>query len=98
MTRPAFSFWTRPAFDCCIIQSIPLLQELVNVQPGDRLELQNTLLGEYMRDNFPLTSMICTVSGVEQPSVNGYKGIVKLGFERAVSVGVNDLQNPWVCD
>jgi hypothetical protein len=98
MTRPAFSFCARPAFDCCVIQSIPLVQELINVEPSDGLELEDTLLGEYMGDNFPLTSMIDTVSGVEQSSMNGYKGIIKLGFERAVSVGVDNLQNPRVCD
>ena len=72
----------QPAFDCRIIQSIPLLQEPINVEPSNRLELQDTLLGAYMGDNFPLTSMIDTVSGVEQSSVNGYKGVTK----------------PWVCD
>ena len=98
MTRPAITFCARPAFDCCIIQSIPLLQELINVEASDRLELQDTLLGEYVGDDFPLTSMIGTVSGVEQSSVNGHKGVIKLGFERAVPVGVHNLQSAWVCD
>lgn len=51
-----------------------------------------------MRHNFPLTGMVSTVSGVEQSTVDGYKGIIKFGFERAISVGVNNLQSGWVCD
>jgi hypothetical protein len=98
MALPALSFCTRPALGCCVIQSIPLLQELLNVQSSDRLELQDILLGEYMRHDFPLTSMVGTVSGVEQSSMNGYKGVIKFGLERAISVGVNNLQSGWVCD
>ena len=41
--------------------------------------------------------MIGAVPGVEQSSVNGYKGVIKLRLEGAVSVSINDLQGRWVC-
>lgn len=97
-TIPAISFCTGTAFDGCIVESIPLLQELIDVKASDRLELQDTLLGEYMRDDFALTRVVGTVPGVEQTSVNGYEGVIKYRFERAISVGVDDLQGAWISD
>ncbi len=45
-----------------------------------------------MRDDLALARVCNTVSGVEQASRDGDKGIIKVGFQRAIAMGVNDLE------
>jgi hypothetical protein len=45
-----------------------------------------------MRDDLALARVCNTVSGVEQAPRDGDKGIIKVGFQRAIAMGVNDLE------
>ena len=60
------------------------------------LKLKDALLGEDMRDDLALASMFRPGARVEEPAVDGDEGIVKVGLERAIAVGIDDLQGVGV--
>ena len=67
------------------------------MQPDVGLKLKDALLGEDMRDDLALASMLRPGARVEEPAVDGDEGVVEIGLERAVAVCVDDLQGVGVC-
>lgn len=58
-------------------ECVPLLDEELEVLVHVYFKLANALGGEGMRDGLPLSSVLCSVSGVKETSLNGNEGIVK---------------------
>jgi hypothetical protein len=61
-------------------EAVPLLDERTHVFPNIGLELENAFLRKDMGNDFALARVCNTVSGVEQASGDGDKGIIKVGL------------------
>jgi hypothetical protein len=42
--------------------------------------------------------MVSTVPSIEQTTVDGDEGVIKVGFQAAVTMGIYNLQRVWVGD
>lgn len=62
-------------------ERVPLLDEELEVVVHVDFELTNALSREGMRDGLPLSSVLYSVSGVEETSLNGNEGIVKFSAQ-----------------
>lgn len=51
-----------------------------------------------MRNSLSLSRMFCSVSGIEETSLNADKGIVVLALEETSTVAIDDGDGSWVCD
>jgi hypothetical protein len=61
-------------------EAVPLLDERSNVASNIRLELEDILLRKYMGNDLALAGVCVAVSGVEQATGDGNKGIIKVGL------------------
>ena len=59
------------------METIPLVNQLPNIETNLRFELHDRLLGEDVGDNLALACMLCAIAGVEDASANGDEGIVE---------------------
>ena len=66
------------------------------MQPDVGLKLKDALLGEDVRDNLALASMFRPGARVEKPAVDEDEGVVEVGFEGAVAVGVDGVESGGV--
>ena len=69
-----------------------MLDERSDVVSDIGLKLEDVLLRKYMGNDLALAGVCITVSGVEQATGDGDKGVIKVGLQRATAVGVNDLE------
>lgn len=73
-------------------------EQLSNVLTNVRLEFEDALEGENVRDDLALPCVIDSIAGVEEASVDGHECVVKVALQRPVSVGVDGLECVWVGD
>ena len=79
-------------FEGVFKQTIPLIHELSDIKTDRGLEFQHVLLGEDVRDDLALVSMVGEIPSFEQTTVNGDKSIIKFGLEAAIAICVYNLE------
>lgn len=65
---------------------MPLSDQLLQAGLNERLELRDRLGAECMRDGLPFTSMLGSVTGVEEATADGYEGIIVIAARSCGSV------------
>jgi hypothetical protein len=86
------------AFDPKAVQLVPLPEQGSHILSHMGLKLENALLGEYVGNDFAFASMGYAITRIEDTAPNRHESIVKVGLERAVAMGVDDLQGRRVRD
>lgn len=76
----AFSIVSGHPFESEVVKLIPPLNELKNMTLEVGLELENTLLGEDMRNNLAFSRMVGAATRAEYSRPDGDKGIIKVRF------------------
>jgi hypothetical protein len=63
-----------------------------------RLKFQDTFLREDVGYDLPLSGVLGSITGVEEPAVDRYKGIIEVRFERSCAMAIDNAQRIWVGD
>ena len=70
-------------------QFIPLLHEELEILVHVLFEVANALGGESMRNCLPLAGVLCSVSGIEESSLNRHEGVVELSVSISSVLNLN---------
>lgn len=68
------------------------MKQEADVKADLGLEFDDALLRKDMGNNLALASVVGPVAGVEDPTSDGHKGIIKFRFKCTVPVGVDDRE------
>jgi hypothetical protein len=80
-TPSAFAVIAARALCAGVAEPIPLLKERLHVALYVGFKLEHVFLREYVRDDFALACVRDAITGIEQATRDGDKGVVEVAFK-----------------
>jgi hypothetical protein len=90
VTSPAaLAFFAGHAFQCRVIEAVPLIQELLNIKTNLGFKFDNAFLGEDVGYDLPFSRVFRPIPGVEYTSLDGNECVIELRFESTIAMRVD---------